>query len=131
KYETQEIPENLKEKAEKAHHHLIEKVADFDDALMEKYLEGKPVSEKELITAIRKATLTAKFCAVFCGSAYKNKGVQPLLDAVCDYLPSPADMPPTPGTDPTTTEPMTRLPTDDAPFSALAFKIQVDPRAGG
>jgi elongation factor G len=131
KYEVQEIPENLKEKAQKAHAHLIEKVADFDDHLMEKFLEGKEVSEKEIINAIRKATLTGKFCAVFCGSAYKNKGVQPLLDAVCDYLPAPVDMPPTPGTDPKTGEPMTRLPKDDAPFAALAFKIQVDPRAGG
>ena len=68
---------------------------------------------------------------MFCGSAYKNKGVQPLLDAVCDFLPAPSDMPPTPGTDPATGEPLTRLPKDDAPFSALAFKIQVDPRAGG
>ena len=99
--------------------------------LMEKFLEGKEISEKEIIEAIRKATLTGKFCAVFCGSAYKNKGVQPLLDAVCDYLPAPSDMPPTPGTAPQTGEPMTRLPKDDAPFSALAFKIQVDPRAGG
>lgn len=131
KYETVEIPDNLKEKAQLAHNHLIEKAADFDDNLMHKYLEGQPVSEKEIVEAIRKATLSGKFCAVFCGSAYKNKGVQPLLDAVCDYLPSPKDMPPTPGTDPKTGESTPRLPKDDAPFSALAFKIQVDPRAGG
>jgi len=131
KYEIQEIPENLKEKAKQAHAHLIEKVADFDDALMEKFLEGKEISEKEIVAAIRKATITSKFCAVFCGSAYKNKGVQPLLDAVCDYLPAPIDMPPTPGTDVKTGEPMVRLPQDDQPFAALAFKIQVDPRAGG
>jgi len=131
KYEIQEIPENLKEKAQKAHAHLIEKVADYDDTLMEKFLEGKAISEKEIVEAIRKATLTGKFCAVFCGSAYKNKGVQPLLDAVCDYLPAPSDMPPTPGIDPKTEQPMTRLPKDDAPFASLAFKIQVDPRAGG
>src|SRR5882672_4143321 len=99
KYEIQEIPENLKDKAKQAHHHLIEKVADFDDQVMEKFLEGKDISEKELDAAIRKATITAKFCPVLCGSAYKNKGVQPLLDAVCDYLPAPNDMPPTPGTD--------------------------------
>src|SRR5207237_4541643 len=80
---------------------------------------------------IRKATLSGKFCAVLCGSSYKNKGVQPLLDAVCDYLPAPVDMPPTPGTNPKTEEPMVRLPKDDAPFASLAFKIQVDPRAGG
>ncbi len=131
KYEIQEIPADLIEKAQKAHAHLIEKVADFDDALMEKFLEGKEISEKEIINAIRKATLTGKFCAVFCGSAYKNKGVQPLLDAVCDYLPAPSDMPPTPGTDVASGEPMNRLPKDDAPFASLAFKIQVDPRAGG
>ena len=130
-YEIQEIPENLKEKAQKAHALLIEKIADFDDGVMEKVIEGKEVSEKEIINAIRKATLTGKFCAVFCGSAYKNKGVQPLLDAVCDYLPAPSDMPPTPGTDVQTGEPKTRLPKDDAEFAALAFKIQVDPRAGG
>jgi elongation factor G len=131
KYEVQEIPENLKEKAKHAHAHLIEKVADFADQLMEKFLEGKEISENEIIAAIRKATITSKFCAVFCGSAYKNKGVQPLLDAVCDYLPAPVDMPPTPGTNPKNGEPMTRLPKDDAPFASLAFKIQVDPRAGG
>ncbi|OGR89514.1 MAG: translation elongation factor G [Elusimicrobia bacterium RIFCSPLOWO2_01_FULL_59_12] len=131
KYETQEIPEELKDKAKKAHAYLVEKVADFDDPLMEKFLEGKEISEKEIIAAIRKATITGKFCAVLCGSAYKNKGVQPLLDAVCDYLPAPTDMPPTPGTHPKTNEPMTRLPQDDAPFASLAFKIQVDPRAGG
>ncbi len=131
KYEIQEIPENLKEKAQKAHHYLIEKVADYDDQIMEKFLDGKEISEKELDAAIRKATITATFCPVLCGSAYKNKGVQPLLDAVCAYLPAPSDMPPTPGTDVTNGQPMTRMPKDDAPFSALAFKIQVDPRAGG
>jgi elongation factor G len=131
KYETQEIPENLKEKAHKAHAHLIEKIADFDDVVMEKVVEGKEVSEKEIVAAIRKATITSKFCAVFCGSAYKNKGVQPLLDAVCDYLPAPNDTPPTPGHNPATGDVDTRLAKDDAPFSALAFKIQVDPRAGG
>ena len=131
KYEIQEIPENLKEKAQKAHHHLIEKVADYDDHVMEKFLEGKEISEKELDAAIRKATITSTFCPVLCGSAYKNKGVQPLLDSVCEYLPAPSDMPPTPGTDVKTGAPLTRLPKDDAPFSALAFKIQVDPRAGG
>ncbi len=130
-YEIQEIPEDLKEKAQKAHAYLIEKVAEFDDALMEKYLDGKEISEQEIVRAIRKATITSKFCAVFCGSAYKNKGVQPLLDAVCDYLPAPSDMPPTPGTDTQTGEPMSRLPKDDQPFASLAFKIQVDPRAGG
>ena len=131
KYDIQEIPDNLKEKAQKAHALLVEKIADFDDVVMEKVIEGKEVSEKEIVNAIRKATITGKFCAVFCGSAYKNKGVQPLLDAVCDYLPAPSDLPPTKGTDVKSGEPMTREPKDDAPFAALAFKIQVDPRAGG
>src|SRR5262249_46493628 len=97
KFETQEIPEDLKEKAKAAHTHLVEKAAEFDDHLMEKYLEGKEISEKELMAAIRKGTITCTFCPVLCGSAYKNKGIQPLLDAVCDYLPSPLDMPPTKG----------------------------------
>ncbi len=130
-YEVQEIPADLKAKAEAAHAHLIEKVADYDDALMAKYLDGKPISEAELKAALRKATITSKFCAVLCGTAYKNKGVQPLLDAVCDYLPSPVDMPPTKATDPATGVDLVRLPKDSEPFSALAFKIQVDPRAGG
>ena len=140
-FETQEIPENLKEKAEKAHAYLVEKAVEFDDTLMEKYLAGEKLTEKELISAIRKATIVGVrephkskggFCGVICGSAYKNKGVQSLLDCVSDYLPSPLDIPPTPGTDVhDTTKPMTRDHKDDAPFSALAFKIQVDPRAGG
>ena len=141
KFETQEIPENLKEKAEKAHAYLVEKAVEFDDKLMEKYLGGEKLTEAELISAIRKATITAVrepykskggFCGVICGSAYKNKGVQSLLDCVSDFLPSPIDIPPTPGTDPHDIEKkMVREHTESAPFSALAFKIQVDPRAGG
>ncbi|MFA5975023.1 MAG: elongation factor G [Elusimicrobiota bacterium] len=131
KYETMEIPSEMKEAAHSAHAHLVEKVAEFDDKLMEKYLDGKEISEHELIVGIRKATITGKFFPILCGSAYKNKGVQPLLDAVCDYLPSPVDLPPTPGHDQKTNEAITRDPKDEAPFSALAFKIQVDPRAGG
>ncbi len=131
KYETMDIPEDLKEKAQKAHAHLVEKVADFDDHLMEKYLEAKPISEKELIAGIRKAIVTGKFFGVMCGSAYKNKGVQPLLDAVCFYLPAPNDIPAVKGHDPVSSEEMSREVKDEAPFSALAFKIQVDPRAGG
>jgi len=139
-YEIQEIPADMKEKAEKAHALLVEKVVEFDDQLMEKYLAGQPLTEKELISVIRKATILGArepykskggFCAVMCGSAYKNKGVQPLLDAVCDYLPAPIDIPATPGTDPHSGEKLDRPSKDDAPFSALAFKIQVDPRAGG
>jgi len=141
KFETKEIPEDLKEKAEKAHAYLIEKAVEFDDKLMEKYLSGEKLTEAELISAIRKATITAVrepykskggFCGVICGSAYKNKGVQSLLDCVCDYLPAPIDIPPTPGVDPADPEKkMEREHSESAPFSALAFKIQVDPRAGG
>jgi elongation factor G len=131
KYETMEIPDELKAKAQAARAYLIEKAVEFDDHLMGKYLEEKEISVQELIAVIRKATISGKFFPVFCGSAYKNKGIQPLLDAVCDYLPSPIDLPPTKGTDPKTGESNDRLPKDDVPFSALAFKIQVDPRAGG
>lgn len=126
-----EIPEDLRGKSQTAHTHLIEKAAEFDDHMMEKYLEGKPISEQEIMAAVRKGTIAGKLFPVLCGSAFKNKGVQPLLDAVCEYLPSPVDMPPTPGTNVKTGEPMTRLPKDDEPFASLAFKIQVDPRAGG
>jgi elongation factor G len=131
KYTIHDIPEDMLQKAKEARTHLIEKAAEYDDHLMEKYLEGKDIPEKELISAIRKATISCHFCAVLCGSAYKNKGVQPLLDAVCYYLPAPNDLPPTKGTNPQSGEPMTRLPKDDEKYSALAFKIQVDPRAGG
>jgi len=131
KYDVQEIPADMQEAANAARTHLIEKVAEYDDKIMEKYLDGGQISEKELIATIRKATLTGKFFPILCGSAYKNKGVQPLLDAVCDYLPAPSDIPPTKCTDFKTGEPAVREPKDDAPFASLAFKIQVDPRAGG
>ncbi len=130
-YELQEIPADLKEKATKARVLLVEKIAEFDDALMEKYLEGKEISEKEIIAGTRKAILSGKFFGVMCGSAYKNKGVQPLLDAVCYFLPAPSDVGDIKGHDPVSNEEIVREVKDTAPFSALAFKIQVDPRAGG
>jgi len=131
KYEIEEIPADLLEKSKQARAHLIEKVVDFDDKLMEKYLDGKEITEQEIVLAIRKATISGNFCAVMCGSAYKNKGVQPLLDAICDYLPAPSDLPATKGTDFKTGEAILRNAKDSEPFAALAFKIQVDPRAGG
>lgn len=128
--ETIEIPEDLKDLADEYREKLMEAVAEQDETLMEKYLEGEEISEKELKNAIRKATLELKLVPVLCGSAYKNKGVQALLDAVVDYLPSPLDIPPVEGTKPGTGEEDTREASDEAPFSALAFKIMTDPYVG-
>ncbi len=126
-----EIPADLKEAAEAARIELIEKVADFDEALMTAYLDGKTdFTADELRKAIRKGTLTGKFFPVTCGSSYKNKGVQPLLDNVCYYLPSPNDLPPVKGTDPYTGEAIERKLNDKDPFCALLFKIQTDPFVG-
>lgn len=125
-----EIPPNLREKSEKAREKLIEKVAAEDEVLLEKFLAKKEISEQELKKALRKATLEYKLIPVFCGSALKNKGVQLLLDAVCDYLPSPQDLPPVKGTDPKTGETIERKMDDSEPFSALVFKIAADPYVG-
>ena len=123
------IPDELKEAAEAAREKLVEAVADCDEALMEKYLEGKEISPDELRAGLRTGTLAAKIVPVLCGSAFKNKGVQPLLDAVRDFLPSPLDKPPVEGVDPDGKAEV-RKPADDAPFSALAFKIMTDPFVG-
>ncbi len=128
-YETKDIRDNLKEEALTYRQNLIEAVADFDDSLMEKVLEGKEVSEDELKEAIRKATLTSQFFPVTCGSAFKNKGVKVLLNAVIDYLPSPIDVPPIKGEDLDEKE-VERKADDKEPFSALAFKIMSDPFVG-
>ncbi|OHA07458.1 MAG: translation elongation factor G [Candidatus Sungbacteria bacterium RIFCSPLOWO2_01_FULL_47_10] len=125
-----DIPENIKADAEKWRHALIEKVAETDDALTEKYLEGKEISLDEIKTALRKATLAYRLIPVFCGSALKNKGVQLVLDGVVDFLPSPADLPPVKGMHPKTGAEEIRETRDDAPFSALAFKLQSDPFVG-
>lgn len=126
-----EIPADLKEEAEAARAHMIEKIADFEDSIMERYLGGETnFSVEEIRAAIRKGTLTGKFFPVVCGSSYKNKGVQPLLDAVCYYLPSPLDVPAVEGTNPDTGEKITRGHSDGEPFSALLFKIQTDPYVG-
>jgi elongation factor G len=130
KFEIEEIPEDMKKMAQEYHQQLVEAVAEFDDVVMQKYLDGKEVSAEELRNCIRKGTIQNKFTPVFCGAAFKNKGVQPLLDAVIDYLPSPIDIPPVRGNNPDTNEEETRETNDDAPFAGLAFKIMTDPHVG-
>ncbi|MFA6006444.1 MAG: elongation factor G [Candidatus Paceibacterota bacterium] len=125
-----EIPENLLETAKKFHHELIEKIVAEDDTAMNEYLEGKEIDIARLKKILRKAVIDNKIVPVLCGSALKNKGVQLVLDAVVDYLPSPLDIPVTKGTDPNTGEEITRPASDDQPFSALAFKLQSDPFVG-
>ena len=131
-YEIEEIPEELKKKAAAYHQILIETVVENDDQdeLMHKYIEGEPIGEAELKAALRRATLKMKLFPVICGSAFKNKGVQPLLDAVIDYLPSPLDVPPVTGKDPNTGKEIERPADDKAPFAALAFKIMSDSFVG-
>ncbi len=130
KIELGEIPENLRAYADDWRHKMVEKIAESDDTLMEKYLEGKEISEKELRAGLRKATLSDKLVPVFSGSALKNKGVQLVLDGVIDFLPSPKDCPPIKGLNPDSGVEEERLPEDNAPFAALAFKLQTDPYVG-
>lgn len=130
KFVVDEIPEELKGISQKYRDKMIEAVADFDDVLMEKYLEGVPVSPEELISALRKGTLAMQIVPVLCGSAFKNKGVQLLIDAIIDFLPSPADVPPVKGIDCKTGDEVERYAKDEASFSALAFKIMADSFVG-
>ncbi|MFQ5682884.1 MAG: elongation factor G [Candidatus Binatia bacterium] len=130
KYQVGPIPEDLVGQAEEYREKLLETVSDCDEPIMEKYLDGREITETELRKAIRKAGLELKVVPLFCGAAFKNKGVQPLLDAVVDYLPSPLDVPPVVGKHPGSQEEEVRLPEDNAPFSALAFKIVTDPFVG-
>ncbi len=130
KYEIVDIPDEYKEKAQEWREKMIETIVETDDALMEKYLEGQEISVEELRKALRKATINRQLVPVLCGSAFKNKGIQPLLDAVIDYLPSPADLPPIKGTNPKTGEEEERKPLDDEPFCAYVFKVMADPYAG-
>ncbi|OLZ10956.1 elongation factor G [Sulfobacillus thermosulfidooxidans] len=125
-----DIPEDLQEVCNERRQMLLEAVADVDDALMEKYLEGEELTEEEIRAALRKGTLSSQLVPVLCGSSYRNKGVQPLLDAVVDYLPSPLDIGAVRGHDPATGEEIYREVSDDAPFSGLAFKIMSDPFVG-
>ncbi|WP_077324048.1 elongation factor G [Virgibacillus siamensis] len=128
--EAREIPAEYKDKAEELRAGLVEAVAELDEDLMMKYLEGEEISEDELKKAIRTATLNVEFYPVFVGSAFKNKGVQLMLDGVIDYLPAPTDVPPIEGIVPGTEEETTRPSDDKAPFSALAFKVMTDPYVG-
>jgi elongation factor G len=126
-----EIPDELIEQAQEAHANLIERIAELDDDLTVKYLEGEEISLDELKAALRRSVIAGKATPVFCGSSLRNKGVQILLDAVIDYLPSPADVPPVAGIDPDSEEEVIELPADDsAPMSALVFKIVTDPYVG-
>ncbi|MCD8174356.1 MAG: elongation factor G [Phascolarctobacterium sp.] len=125
-----EIPEDMKEKAKEYRVQLLESVAESDDELMMKYLEGEELTEEEIFAGIRKQTIAGKMTPVCCGSSYKNKGVQPLLDAIIAFMPAPTDIPPIKGINPETGEEDERPSSDEAPFSALAFKIMTDPFVG-
>ncbi len=128
--EIREIPDDMKELAAEYRDKMIESASEMDDALMEKYLEGEEPTIGELKAAIRKGTVENKLVPVACGTSYKNKGVQKLLDAIVDYMPSPLDIPPVEGTDPKTGQKLERKTSDDEPFAALAFKIATDPFVG-
>ncbi|MEE8044348.1 MAG: elongation factor G [Thermodesulfobacteriota bacterium] len=130
KYELTDIPDEMKAEAEAGRENLLESIADFDEELMETYLNGDPVSEDKIISAIRAATIDLSIVPVLLGTAFKNKGVQILLDAVVDYMPSPIDLPAIEGINPDTEVAYTREPSEEEPFSALAFKIMTDPFVG-
>lgn len=126
-----EIPEELRQPAAEARERLVELVAENDDHVMMLYVDGEEITSQDIIDGLRRATLSAKLTPVLCGSAYRNKGVQSLLDAIVDYLPSPMDVPPIVGVDPTNDEEqIERKPSDDEPFCGLAFKIATDPYVG-
>ena len=126
----EEIPEDMKEQAQEYHDKLIEAVAETDEDLMMKYLEGEELTKDEIKAALRKATIKNEIVPVVCGSSYKNRGVQKLLDAIVDYMPAPTDIEAIKGTNPETGEEEDRISSDDAPFAALAFKIMTDPYVG-
>ncbi len=130
KYKVEEIPANMLEQAKEYREKMLEAVAEFDDHVMEKYLNGQMLTEEEVQRVVRTGAIAMKIIPVLCGSAFKNKGVQQLLDAVVDYLPSPLDIPAVQGIDPNTGKEVLRRPADNEPFSALAFKIMSDPFAG-
>ena len=129
-YEIEEIPENLMKKAQAFHNQMVESIVENDDELLHKYMEGEVISPAELKASLRKSTIALKVFPVICGTAFKNKGVQPLLDAVVDFLPSPLDVPAIKGIDPDNGQEVERKAEDNAPFSALAFKIMSDPFVG-
>ncbi|MCH6545605.1 MAG: elongation factor G [Deltaproteobacteria bacterium] len=125
-----EVPDSLLEKVKELRHEVMEAAVEHDDTLLEKYLGGEELTDEELSSAIRTATIAGKIFPVFCGSAFKNKGIQALLDGVIDYLPSPLDIPPILGIHPVSKNEEERSPSEDSPFSALAFKIMTDPYVG-
>jgi len=129
-YEVVDIPSDLLDRAQEAREKMVEAIAETDDQLLEKYLSGEEVTIEELKVALRRATIGNRLQPVICGTAFKNKGVQPLLDAVVDYLPSPEDIPPVQGLEPGTERPLERKAEDTEPFSALVFKIMTDPFVG-
>jgi elongation factor G len=129
--ETSDIPADLRDRVELFRRELIEAAADQDDEVMQRYLEEEELTGEELVRALRRGTVTGRLVPVLCGAALRNKGVQPLLDAVVDYLPSPADKPPVEGVNPRDHSLAVRQVADDEPFSALAFKIQMDPQGVG
>ena len=130
-YEVIDIPDDLKETVDEWRQNLVENVAEYDDNLLEKFFDDPDsITKEEMMSAIRKAVIDMSFSPVMCGSAFKNKGVQALLDAVCAYLPSPLDLPPITGSDPDSETDVTRKPSNDEPFAALAFKIATDPFVG-
>ena len=126
----EEIPEDMKELAEKYHAEMLEHIAEADDEVMEKYLEGEEITIEEMKKCIRKSTIANTMVPVTCGTSYKNKGVQKLLDAIVDYMPSPKDVPAIKGVNPDTEEEVERPSSDEEPFAALAFKIATDPFVG-
>jgi len=130
KYEVEEVPAELREEAEHYREKMVESIAEHHDELLEKYLAGETINVLELKAALREATIMQKITPVLCGSAFKNKGVQPLLDAVVDYLPSPVDIPPVKGVNPDDESFMERRAADDEPFAGLVFKIMTDPFVG-
>src|ERR1039457_3958040 len=130
-YDEVEIPDELLAQAKSYREQMIEAIAEFDDRLFEKFIEGQPMSEEEIVAGIRKATIAQKIFPVICGSAFKNKGVQDMLDAVVDFLPSPVEVPPIQGIDvDDSAKILERAASDNAPFAALVFKIMTDPFVG-
>lgn len=128
--DTVDIPDDLKAQAEEYREKMLEAAAEFDDDLMEKYLGGEEITKEQIQAAIRKGTIACKMCPVCCGTSYRNKGVQPMLDAVVAYMPAPTDIPPIPGINPNTEEEDHRPSSDEEPFAALAFKVMSDPYVG-
>ena len=131
KFDVVDIPAEFEEQADTYRTELIDTLSNFDDALTEKYLGDEEITADDLRRALRKATIAGEVVPILCGSAFKNKGVQPMLDAVVDFLPSPVDIPPTKGLDKKGIEELERKPSDSEPFAGLAFKIMTDPRSGG